>query len=105
MTPEGTIVAYIKREAPALGLLVIRMSLRPGVKVGYPDMAILGPNGVTLWCETKAPGKPLSAIQEERAREIVALGHLYQKPDTRAQADKMLLDFAAYCELEGKRAR
>jgi len=101
-TPEGKIAAKIKRLAPEYGLLVIRQHFAPGAKVGYPDLAILGPNGATLWVETKAPGQRLRPIQDERRKEIVALGHLYRKMDAVAEVEKVLLDFAAYCKLEGK---
>jgi hypothetical protein len=97
MTPEAKILAHAKRCAKAHGLRFVRLSLRQGVEVGWPDVMILGPNRRVLFMETKAPGEPLRPIQAERKREIEFYGHDYCKPDSKAAVDKAVADFAMLC--------
>lgn len=95
---EANILAYAKRRARALGFRPLRMTLRQGVEVGWPDLMILGPRRWVLFMETKAPGKPAAPIQLHRRDEIEALGHLWCKPDTRAAVDAALAHFARLIE-------
>lgn len=99
MTPEGRVVAALKRAAAEFELVCIRMSLRPGVAAGWPDFVILGPGGRVLWVETKAPGKPLRPLQDERRKTIEGLGGRYAKPDTVEDARRVVAKFAKECGL------
>lgn len=94
---EAAILAHAKSLSKRLGLRFIRLSMRQGVEVGWPDVLVLGPNRGALFLETKAPGKPLRPIQKERARTICQYGHAYAKPDTFEAVDKALVGFAEYC--------
>lgn len=91
MTPEGKIVAYLKRRLKEARLPFVRMSLRPGVAAGWPDFLILIPGGKVVWVETKAPGKPLRPIQEARKLTIKTMGGVYIKPDSKEDVDRMVL--------------
>ena len=99
---EATILKRLKTSAKARGLRVLRMSLRQGVEVGWPDTLILGPAAdvllPTLFIETKAPGKPLKPIQEERRREIETRGGLYAKADSIEDVEAALETFAQFCK-------
>jgi hypothetical protein len=97
MTPEGRILAAVKRQSKALGLRMIRMAFLPGVEGGWPDVLILGPNRGALFIETKAPGQPLRRLQEHRAKEITAMGHQFCKVDNVRQVYDVLAAFAEGC--------
>lgn len=77
-----------------------------GFRPGAPDLAVLLPNGVTLWLEVKRPaaygigksGKQIiispagkqSSAQIEFEREVKLLGHLYYVVHSPAEAFKAL---------------
>lgn len=96
---EKAVLARLKKQAKAHGLRFVRLSLRPGVEAGWPDVIVLGPNRQIVFIETKAPGKPLKPIQEERAREIGSFGHLYHKVDSVEDADVAMKNFMIWCRL------
>lgn len=104
---EAAILAHAKRQSKRLGLRFIRLSMRQGVEVGWPDVLILGPVGASIgdgkqvWFETKAPGKPLKPIQMVRRSEIESRGGLYDKPDTIEAVDAALHGFVKYCLAHG----
>lgn len=100
-TTEAAILAHAKRTSKSLGLAVMRITLRQGAEVGWPDLIILGPNWGTLFMETKAPGKDATPIQRERARVICQYGHAYSKPDSKEAVEKALVSFAEYCLARG----
>ena len=101
MTPEARILKRLKASAKARGLRVLRMSLRQGVEVGWPDTLVLGPDSNVLlpvmFIETKAPGKPLKAIQTFRQQEVEARGALYVKADSIEDVEAALEMFSTFC--------
>ena len=100
---EAAILAYAKKLSKALGLQPVRITLRQGAEVGWPDLIVLGPNRGALFMETKAPGKDSSPIQRERARVICQYGHAYAKPDSKEAVEKALTGFAEYCIALGEK--
>lgn len=48
---------------------------RMGVQPGWPDFAIMAPEGNTLWVEMKVPGGRLSPPQVEWHAAAVLMGH------------------------------
>lgn len=100
---EAAILAYAKKLSKALGLQPVRITLRQGAEVGWPDLIVLGPNRGALFMETKAPGKDASPIQRERARVICQYGHAYAKPDSKEAVEKALTGFAEYCIALGEK--
>lgn len=97
LVTEATILAHAKKVSKSLGLRFIRLSLRQGVEVGWPDVLILGPNRGAMFMETKRPKGELRPIQRERAKTICSYGHAYCAPDTKDAVDKALIGFAEYC--------
>jgi hypothetical protein len=79
---ESAVLRALKAQARAAGFEFIRMSFRPGVAGGWPDTAIIADKGITLWVETKRPGKPLEPLQKFRAEQLLGKSHLYMKVDT-----------------------
>lgn len=75
MTPEGKVRSKVVRWAKVHGIGHVRMSFRPGVKVGVPDDLFLLPNGWSLWIEFKAPGKYPSPIQAAKIKSLSTLRH------------------------------
>lgn len=100
---EAAILAYAKKLSKALGLQPVRITLRQGAEVGWPDLIVLGPNKGALFMETKTLGKDASPIQRERARVICQYGHAYAKPDSKEAVEKALTGFAEYCIALGEK--
>lgn len=74
-TSEAKVRDPVVRFAKQQGCGHIRMSLRRGVKAGYPDDQFLIPGGRPLYWEFKAPGKSPTPLQQERIRELRSLGY------------------------------
>jgi hypothetical protein len=101
MTAEKKVADRVKVKAKELGLRVIRNHKGKGAEVGWPDFFVLGPNRNMLGVETKATGKEATKIQLERAREICAYGFAWCKPDSVADVDFILTNFARHCIGDG----
>ncbi len=93
---ERDIAKKVPTECKKLGLRALRVSMRPGVEVGWPDWLIFGPNHV-LGLETKRPGKDATPIQKERGKTMVAYGQSWSKIDSVDDLRFSLLNFAKYC--------
>ena len=100
---EAAILKTVKPEAKKLGLRALRVSMRTGVEVGWPDNFVFGPPakknepGRVLGLETKRPGKPATPMQLERGREMVAYGQCWAKCDTKEDVRFTLFNFAMLC--------
>lgn len=70
MTPEGKVRSKTVKWARAHDIGHVRMTFRPGVKVGVPDDLFLLPNGWSIWIEFKAPGKTPSPRQHANIKEM-----------------------------------
>lgn len=97
MVAENKVAKRVKKVAKEYGLTAIRISMRPGVEVGWPDYLVLGPNSNMLGVETKATGKPASKIQAERARTMLGYGFCWCKPDSILGVDFVIHNFARHC--------
>jgi len=97
MVAENKVAKRVKATCKTLGLRAIRISMQPGVETGWMDYFVLGPNRHMIGIETKATGKPARPIQKERARELMAYGFAWAKPDTVEDVDFTLVNFARYC--------
>ena len=50
--------------------------LKKSEMAGFPDLLVLGPEGLTAWLEVKTPGGRLSPIQRARHERLQALTHV-----------------------------
>lgn len=75
MTPEGKVRTKVVKWARTHGVEHVRMTFRPGVKVGVPDDLFLLPNGHALFLEFKAPGKTPTPRQHDKIKNIRRLKH------------------------------
>ena len=50
--------------------------LKKSEMAGFPDLLVLGPEGLTAWLEVKAPKGRLSPIQKSRHTRMQTLGHV-----------------------------
>lgn len=75
MTPEAKQRNKVVKWARARGIEHVRMSFRPGVKVGVPDDLFLLANGWSIWIEFKAPGKVPTLRQHDKIKHIRRLKH------------------------------
>jgi hypothetical protein len=80
-----------------LGGLALKFT--PSGYAGMPDRIVLLPGGWTAFVETKAPGKELRALQDKRAKELMALGFPFYKLDTLEKVDDFLLGRARIYEV------
>lgn len=101
---EKQILKHVKPFAKTLGLYALRISMRQGVEVGWPDTFVFGPNNV-LGIETKSPKKKATPMQLERARTMVAYGQCWSKCDSKADVEFTLTNFARLCVNERQLTR
>ena len=97
METEKQVISHAKKTAKELGLRFIRISMRPGVEVGWADSFIMGPNRHLLGLETKRPGQPATPMQLKRGREMMSFGFAWAKCDSRSDVDFTLINFAKHC--------
>lgn len=57
---------------------------------GVPDRLVILPNGLTVYVEMKAPGKPLQPLQVHWAKKLTNLGHQVYKIDSVADIDRFI---------------
>ena len=50
--------------------------LKKSEMAGFPDLLVLGPEGLTAWLEVKAPRGRLSPLQKARHARLSALSHV-----------------------------
>ena len=96
MVSEANISNRLKQRCKEFGLRPLRISMRPGVEVGWPDFFVFGPNGNLLGCEMKRPGKQPTKVQLERGKTMVAYGFAWCKLDTYADVDFTIENFARH---------
>ena len=93
---EREILKFTKVCAKTLGLYCLRVSMRPGVEVGWPDILVFGP-GQVLGMETKRPGKSATKMQVFRGETLRAYGFMWVKCDSKADVKFTLTNFARHC--------
>lgn len=104
MSLEKDILRCVAPEAKKLGLRALRISMRPGVEVGWPDTFVFGP-GRVLGLETKRPGKEATPMQKERGKTMVAYGQAWAKCDSVEDVKFTLYNFARHCTGEAPLSR
>lgn len=53
-----------------------RAILKPSTLAGFPDLLILGPEGMSAWLEVKTAKGRASALQQGRIARLATLGHI-----------------------------
>ena len=94
MIRESDVEGYLFDRVAAAGGLCVKFL--PDHMTGMPDRIVMLPAGVTLWVETKKPkGGVVSAIQKHRHRQLRALGQTVELCWTKADADRIVREYAA----------
>ncbi|SCW85914.1 VRR-NUC domain-containing protein [Paenibacillus tianmuensis] len=87
---ESAIEARLVREVERIGGLAPKW-VSPGNN-GVTDRLVILPNGVTVYVETKAPGKPLKPLQRKWAKELTKRGHRHYKIDSVEDIDRFIAE-------------
>jgi len=69
---EKFVEEHLVKAVRLMGGLALKF-VSPGMD-GVPDRLVLLPGGRIAFCELKAPGKTLRALQKRRKRQLEALG-------------------------------
>lgn len=77
---ESTLEHRLVREVERTGGIALKW-VSPG-HIGVPDRIVILPGGRVAFVEMKAPGKPLSPLQERWAQKLRALGHAVYRLDS-----------------------
>lgn len=85
---ELPIETRLVREVERIGGLAPKW-VSPG-NSGVTDRLVILPNGVTVYVETKAPGKPLRPLQRKWAKELKKRGHRHYKIDSYEDIDRFI---------------
>jgi hypothetical protein len=85
---ESTLERRLVREIEKIGGLAPKWT-SPGNR-GVPDRIVILPNGLTVYIEMKAPGKPLAPLQERWKRKLQRLGHRHYKIDSNEDIDRFI---------------
>ena len=75
MGPEKKIQTKAVEYAEKLGISVIRMVFRPGLRRGWPDVLFLVRGGRPLFIEFKAPSKKPTELQQSKIDLLRTLGY------------------------------
>jgi hypothetical protein len=87
-TRESTLEKRLVREVKRIGGIAPKWTA-PGSR-GVPDRIVILPNGKTVYVEMKAPGKPLTPLQEHWANRLRILGHSVYKLDSPETIDQFI---------------
>lgn len=85
---ESTIEQYLVRRIKAAGGLALKWS-SPSF-AGVPDRIVFLPGGRVFFCELKAPGKSLSALQTRVVEILRGLGARVVVVDSRRGVDALV---------------
>lgn len=85
---ESTLERRLVREVKRIGGLAPKW-VSPG-NSGVPDRLVILPDGLTVYVEMKAPGKPLQSLQESWKRKLLKRGHRHYKIDSNEDIDRFI---------------
>lgn len=85
---ESTLERRLVREVTRIGGLAPKF-VSPG-NSGVNDRLVILNDGVTIYVEMKAPGKPLRPLQERWKRMLLKRGHRYYKIDSVEDIDRFI---------------
>lgn len=87
---ESSIEKRLVREVERIGGKAPKW-VSPGNR-GVQDRLVILPGGITVYVETKAPGKPLDPLQEKWAKTLRAMGHKVYKIDSVGDIDRFITE-------------
>ena len=96
MTPEGKVLNKVRKYLREQNIPMLRMVLMPYVTVGWPDIIIPIPGGITLFMELKAAGKKPDAKQQVKLDRLNELGHIALWFDNADEAISAIAFFVGY---------
>ncbi|GIP57890.1 VRR-NUC domain-containing protein [Paenibacillus woosongensis] len=85
---ESTLERRLVREVKKIGGEAPKW-VSPGNR-GVPDRIVLLPNGQSVYVEMKAPGEPLTPLQERWRRKLWNMGHRHFKIDSVEDIDRFI---------------
>lgn len=85
---ESALERRLVREVEKIGGLAPKF-VSPGNN-GVNDRLVILNDGVTIYVEMKAPGKPLRPLQERWKRKLQKLGHRHYKLDSNEDIDRFI---------------
>ncbi|MEJ9220674.1 VRR-NUC domain-containing protein [Paenibacillus glucanolyticus] len=85
---ESALERRLVREVEKIGGLAPKF-VSPGNN-GVNDRLVILNDGVTIYVEMKAPGKPLRPLQERWKRKLLKLGHRHYKLDSNEDIDRFI---------------
>lgn len=96
MTPEGKVLNKVRKYLREQNIPMLRMVLMPYVTVGWPDIIIPIPGGITIFMELKAAGKKPDAKQQVKLDRLNELGHIALWFDNADEAISAIAFFLGY---------
>ncbi|GIM47019.1 hypothetical protein DNHGIG_25680 [Collibacillus ludicampi] len=87
---ESSLERRLVREVERIGGRAPKW-VSPGNR-GVPDRIVILPGGRTVYVEMKAPGKPLSSLQERWSKILRGLGHRVYKIDSHDDIDRFIAE-------------
>ena len=85
---ESKLEQHLVREVKRIGGIAPKWT-SPGSR-GVPDRIVILQNGQTVYVEMKAPGKPLSPLQEKWFKTLKKLGHRVYKIDCKEDIERFI---------------
>ena len=96
MTPEGKVLNKVHKYLREQNIPMLRMVLMPYATVGWPDIIIPIPGGITIFMELKAAGKKPDAKQQVKLDRLNELGHIALWFDDADEAIRAIAFFMGY---------
>lgn len=87
---ESALESRLVREVKNIGGVAAKW-VSPG-NSGVPDRIVILPNGMTVYVEMKAPGKPLQPLQVYWAKKLKSLGHQVYKLDSLEDIERFITE-------------
>lgn len=103
MTPEGRLLAKVKKLLLRLEVLFLRWHFGPGVARGWPDLCIFIPGGRPLILELKRPGEVPTELQQYRIDRLVEEGYDVHAVDNFDKASEAIMAALGSSALYGAR--
>lgn len=91
---ETALELRLVREVKKIGGLAPKW-VSPGNR-GVPDRLVILPDGLTIYVEMKAPGKPLEPMQKHWMKKLLQRGHRHYKIDSHEDIDSFIQEVSKH---------